>query len=40
VKHSLLALLAAAAFATPVAAQVITLGASVQESGPLANTGR
>jgi branched-chain amino acid transport system substrate-binding protein len=39
-KRSLLALLAAAAFASPAAAQVITLGASVQESGPTANTGR
>lgn len=39
-KSSLLALLAAAALATPAVAQVVTLGASVQESGPLANTGR
>jgi branched-chain amino acid transport system substrate-binding protein len=39
-KSSLLALLAAAVLATPAVAQVVTLGASVQESGPLANTGR
>ncbi len=39
-RHFLLFLLAAAFAGTVAAAPVITLGASVQETGPLANTGR